>query len=96
MLTTACAVDDSQSRLGMAIVRFSSDLARYTGEAEVEVEASNYRSLIDELINAFPELANSEIKELALALDGELIQEPLLIEFQESAELHFVPRLAAG
>ena len=80
----------------MAIVRFSSDLARYTGEEEVEVEALNYRSLIDELINAFPELANSEIKELALALDGELIQEPLLIEFQESAELHFVPRLAAG
>ena len=80
----------------MAIVRFSSDLARYTGEAEVEVEALDYRSLIDELINAFPELANSEIKELALALDGELIQEPLLIEFQESAELHFVPRLAAG
>ena len=80
----------------MATVRFSSDLARYTGETEVEVEALNYRSLIDELINVFPDLANSEIRELALALDGELIQEPLLIEFPESAELHFVPRLAAG
>lgn len=80
----------------MATVRFSSDLTRYTGKAEVEVEALNYRSLIDELINAFPDLANSEIRELALALDGELIQEPLLIEFPESAELHFVPRLAAG
>ena len=80
----------------MAIVRFSSDLARYTGKTEVEVEALNYRSLIDELIDVFPDLANSEIKELALALDGELIQEPLLIEFPESAELHFVPRLAAG
>ena len=80
----------------MAIVRFSSDLARYTGKAEVEVEALNYRSLIDELINVFPDLVNSEIRELALALDGELIQEPLLIEFEKSAELHFVPRLAAG
>ena len=80
----------------MATVRFSSDLARYTGKTEVEVEAVNYRSLIDELIDVFPDLANSEIKELALALDGELIQEPLLIEFPESAELHFVPRLAAG
>ena len=80
----------------MATVRFSSDLARYTGKTEVEVEALNYRTLIDELIDVFPDLANSEIKELALALDGELIQEPLLIEFPESAELHFVPRLAAG
>ena len=80
----------------MATVRFSSDLTRYTGKTEVEVEALNYRSLIDELIGVFPDLANSEIKELALALDGELIQEPLLIEFPESAELHFVPRLAAG
>lgn len=80
----------------MATVRFSSDLARYTGKAEVEVEALNYRSLIDELIDLFPDLVNSEIRELALALDGELIQEPLLIEFPESAELHFVPRLAAG
>ena len=80
----------------MATVRFSSDLTRYTGTAEVEVEALNYRSLIDELIDVFPDLVNSEIRELALALDGELIQEPLLIEFPKSAELHFVPRLAAG
>ena len=80
----------------MATVRFSSGLARYTGKTEVEVEALNYRSLIDELIDVFPDLANSEIRELALALDGELIQEPLLIEFPESAELHCVPRLTAG
>ena len=80
----------------MAVVRFSSHLERYTGVLETEVKAVSYRELVHELLERFPGLADSDFLDLALALDGELIQEPLLVTFGSSAELNFVPKLAAG
>lgn len=80
----------------MAVVRFSSHLETHTSVLETEVKAMSYRDLIQELLEKFPRLRGSDLQDLALALDGELIQEPLLVTFSSTAELHFVPKLAAG
>jgi len=80
----------------MAVVRFSSHLQTLTGALETEVKAVSYRDLIQELLEKFPNLKDAGLQDLALALDGELIQEPLLVTFSSTAELHFVPKLAAG
>ena len=73
----------------MAMVFFSGELQRFTGEEKTSVVALNYRELLEELRNKYPDLANSEIASMAIAIDGEIVHEPLLELIPKGAELHF-------
>ena len=73
----------------MAMVFFSGELQRFTGEEKTSVVALNYRELLEELRNKYPDLANSEIASMAIAIHGEIVHEPLLELIPKGAELHF-------
>ena len=98
MLSAACIEVDPRKRLdvSMAMVFFSGELQRFTGEEKTSVVASNYRELLEKLRNKYPDLANSEIASMAIAIDGEIVHEPLLELIPEAAELHFFHFIAGG
>lgn len=81
----------------MARVTIPTDLQRYTGGiAETQVAALNYRELVAELSQKFPELTAETIRKQALAIDGMIIHEPLLESFGPDSELVLLPRIAGG
>jgi molybdopterin converting factor small subunit len=81
----------------MARVPIPADLQRYTGgAAAVEVAALNYRDLVEELSDKFPELTVETLRKQALAIDGMVIHEPLLETFGSDSELVLVARIAGG
>ncbi len=98
MLSAACIEVDPRKRLdvSMAMVFFSGELQRFTGEEKTSVVALNYRELLEELRNKYPDLANSEIASMAIAIDGEIVHEPLLELIPKGAELHFFHFIAGG
>ncbi len=98
MFTASCPEVDSGKRLGvsMAMVFFSGELQRFTGEECCSVVAPNYRELLAELYEKHPGLKDSEIAQMAIAIDGEIVHEPLLEEIPDGAELHFFHFIAGG
>lgn len=79
------------------VVFFSSDIQRYTdGAKEADVSARNYRDLVAELCRRFPGLSEELVRKYALAIDGAIIQTPLLETIKEDSELVFIPRIAGG
>ena len=72
-------------------------LRRFTkGEASVELEASTVRQLILELDRRFPGIGAEIRGGMAIAIDGEIIQEPLLERLEPSSEVHFLPPIGGG
>jgi hypothetical protein len=85
-------LDDS-----VAKVIFTSDLQRFTGGVrEAEVAAGSYQQLVAELQQRFPGLTDVVIGKYGLAIDGAIIQTPLLERFGHDSELVFVTRIAGG
>jgi molybdopterin converting factor small subunit len=81
----------------LAKVIFPSNLQQYTlGTKEVEVAAGNYQDLVLELHQRFPTLTKEIIEKQALAINGVMIQTPLLESFDQDSELLFVARIAGG
>ena len=80
----------------MATVLFSSGLRRHTdGTGQVEVDAGTVRSLIAELERRFPGL-KGQLDKMAVAIDGEIIGEPLLERVSAESEVHFLPPIGGG
>lgn len=80
----------------MATVTFPSNLRRLTGETRVLVAAGAYRDLIAELCERFPDLSEEVLRKQAIAIDGRVVQEPLLETFRADSELVFVTKIAGG
>lgn len=80
----------------MATVFFSSELQRFTGEEKIQISAQDYRGLLAGLTTKYPDLKNSEISDMAIAIDGEIVHEPLLELIPQNAELHFFHFIAGG
>ncbi len=81
----------------MATVVFSRGLQPFAGGAErVEVRPGTVRSVIRELVARFPELSEHLESGLAVSIDGEIINEPLLEPVAEDSELHFLPSISGG
>jgi len=69
----------------------------YAGGAErVSVEAGTVRQLILELDRRFPGLGAELRAGMAIAIDGEIIQEPLLERLSDASEVHFLPPIGGG
>ena len=81
----------------MATVFFPSELTRHTGGRDrVVIEAASFRELVAAIEDRFPELRGPLEAELAVAIDGEIIQEPLLETIGPGSEVHFLPRITGG
>ena len=80
----------------MAIVFFSGELQKLTGVEKTQVEAPVFRDIVSELARRYDCLDESELYEMAIAIDGEIIQTPLLERLEPDSELHFLHRISGG
>jgi molybdopterin converting factor small subunit len=81
----------------MALVIFPSGLRPLAGGAEsVDVEASSVRELIAALERRFPELGGSLRAGMAVAIDGEILQDAYLEPLKSDSEVHFLPAIRGG
>ena len=74
----------------MAVVVFSSELQEFTGETKTTVSADSYRDLIDVLVSKYARLTREQLTDLAVAIDGVIIVDPLLEPIGSDTEVHFL------
>jgi molybdopterin converting factor small subunit len=65
------------------------------GESTVTIDASRVVDLLAQLLERFPELG-PQLDEIAVAVDGEIYQDPGYQPLTPSSEVHLVPRIAGG
>jgi len=81
----------------MPRVVLPSTMSRYTsGATEIEVAATNYRDLVTELCRRFTDLPEALIRKQAIAIDGMIVQEPMLETFRADSEVVLVAKIAGG
>ena len=81
----------------MARVFIPASLRRFTGEtAELRIPARDLRELISVLDARFPGIGEAIRCGLAVAIDGEIIQDGFLEEVGPESEVHFVPPISGG
>ena len=71
----------------MAIVIFSSELQKLTGEEQTRVDAEVFKDIVTE---------HDELMKMAVAIDGEIIHTPFLEKVAPSSEVHFLYRISGG
>lgn len=80
----------------MATVHLPSSLTQFTGGVSVmDVDAGRVVDLLSAMAERFPEL-RSQLDEFAVAIDGEIYQEPGYQSLRPASEVHLVPRIAGG
>ena len=80
----------------MATVHLPSGLTQFTGgQSAVTIEATRVADLLAMLVERFPELA-PQLDEIAVAIDGEIYQDPGYQPLRPASEVHLVPRIAGG
>jgi hypothetical protein len=80
----------------LAIVIFSSELQKFTGEEKTSVSARTYRDLVREILARYESLPADEITKMAVAIDGEIISDPFLELVGADSEVHFLYRISGG
>lgn len=82
----------------MARIVLTSDLSQqFTGGvSEIEMTAKNVRELVRELDKKFPGLGDQLREGMAVAIDGELYQEPYLQTIEPNSEVYFLPPIGGG
>lgn len=75
-----------------------SDVARRfaDGETEHEFHADNVRRLIKAMDERFPGIGKHLSNKTAIAIDGEIFQDPLLEPIEPSSEVYFLPMIEGG
>lgn len=73
-------------------------LGPQTGEApeSIEVDAGDVRGLIKELDRRYPGSGEQLKSGVAVAIDGEIFQEPLFEELEADSEVYFLPAIEGG
>ncbi|MCH2170933.1 MoaD/ThiS family protein [Myxococcota bacterium] len=80
----------------MAVVVFSSGLARHTGgEERVEIDARRVDQLIELLCERYPAL-RGHIEQMAVAIDDQVHNQALYVPLNSDSEVHFLPRIGGG
>ena len=81
----------------MAVVYFSSGLRHYTaGIEQIDVEPGQIRAVIRAVIERFPEIQPALETGVAVSIDGNIIQNPLLEPVGPDAEVYFLPQVSGG
>ncbi|MDG1204609.1 MAG: MoaD/ThiS family protein [Pseudomonadales bacterium] len=80
----------------MAIVIFSGELEKLTGDTRIEISSVVYRDMVTELVARYSALSRELLEEMAVAIDGVIIVDPLLEKLPEDSEIHFLHFVAGG
>lgn len=81
----------------MATVYLPRQVASLTGGVDrVEVRPGQYRAVMAELDERFPGLRGALERDMMVAIDGEIIAEPLLEPVGPDSEVHFLARISGG
>ena len=82
----------------MARVVLTSGLSQqFTGgRTEIEVRAETFRQLLRELDELYPGLGSELGADTAIAIDGEIFQDPYLESIGADSEVYFLPRIGGG
>ena len=81
----------------MPTVHFSRAISHYTGGVEeIHIEAATVRELIRVLDRRFPGLGEQLTSGMAVAIDGEIVSDPLLERVEPESEIHFLPPSSGG
>ena len=80
----------------MATVIFPSELEKLIGENNLVVDARVFRDVVMELIQRYPELAESSFDKMAIAIDDVIIIDPLLEPVAPDSEVYFFHFVTGG
>ena len=80
----------------MAIVIFSSELQKLTGEEQTRVNAEVFKDIVTEISTQYSALEHDELMKMAVAIDGEIIHTPFLEKVAATSEVHFLYRISGG
>ena len=81
----------------MAKVVFSGAMRRLVdGASEIDVDATDVRELIRQLDDRFPGISRELARGMSIAIDGDIIQDPLLERIGPDSEVHFLPAVQGG
>lgn len=81
----------------MATVFFAQPLRQFTAGVEsIEVNAEDYRELVNRIAERFPAIRHTLAEEVSVAIDGEIIHEPFLEAVGPRSEIHFLHRISGG
>jgi len=69
---------------------------RAGGQERLRVDAPDVRRLLAELDRRYPGLGEALARNAAVAIDGEILPDPLLEPIGTESEVHFLPRVAGG
>ena len=81
----------------MARVILTGSLRSLAGdESEIEIDAASVRELLRALEPRLPGIGKQVEDGLSIAIDGEIIQDPLLEPIGPDSEIHFLPPVSGG
>lgn len=81
----------------MAKVILTGGLRSLAGDREeIEVRAGNVRELLRALERYLPGIGKQVDDGLSIAIDGDIIQDPLLEPIGPDSEIHFLPPIQGG
>ncbi|MBJ90839.1 MAG: molybdopterin synthase sulfur carrier subunit [Woeseia sp.] len=66
------------------------------GKTEFNIDAADVRNLITLLEVNFPGIKPELEREMAVAIDGEIYQDPYLERIAPDSEVYFLPRIGGG
>jgi sulfur-carrier protein len=66
------------------------------GVTDIEVEAKNVRQLIKALDQKYPGMGERLRARAAVAIDGEIFQDPFLEAVGADSEVYFLPKIEGG
>jgi hypothetical protein len=80
----------------MATIHLSHDLAEHTGGLDaIEIDAPRVHEMLVALAARFPGL-DGIVREMAVAIDGEIHQDATYHALEPDSDVHFVPRIVGG
>ena len=81
----------------MARVILTGNLRSLAGdEGEIQIEAANVRELLRALEPRLPGIERRVEDGLATAIDGDIVEDPLLEPIGSDSEIHFLPPIQGG
>lgn len=80
----------------MATVIFPNELEKLIGENHVIVDGSIFRDVVTELMQRYPELKESSLDKMAVAIDDVIIVDPLLEPINSGSEIYFFHFVTGG
>jgi len=81
----------------MVAVKLWGSLRRFAdGKAEVEVDASDFKELLDKLARDYPGLKPQIERGVSLALDGKIYKEAWFTEIGPESEVVLMPYMTGG